>query len=278
MYIEEQVQVPWETLNVSVSDITYGGRVTDIWDKRSISSILRKYFDPRIIGGDNDPDGSNFFFTDDEKYYAPASGDVTAVREYIRQLPIEDRPEVFGLHPNAAINFQQKESKTLISTVVNVDGGGAGGRGGSSGSDQDERVKEIAQKMTERMPESFVVRKAHPESFKVIGDAVVSLGVFLSQELNRFNELLAVMITSLHSLVRAIKGEVVMNAELEVMYNCFVFQMVPPAWTAAGYPCLKPLPSWIEDFFLRLEFMHDWLVQRPRPSYWLSGFSFLRAS
>ena len=44
MYIEEQATVPWQTLNVSVSDITYGGRVTDIWDKRSIASILRKYF------------------------------------------------------------------------------------------------------------------------------------------------------------------------------------------------------------------------------------------
>ena len=43
MYIEEQAEVPWETLNVQVSDIIYGGRVTDIWDKRSISSLLRRY-------------------------------------------------------------------------------------------------------------------------------------------------------------------------------------------------------------------------------------------
>ena len=48
MYVEEQALVPWETLNVSVSDNTYGGRVTDVWDKRSISSILRKYFDPQV--------------------------------------------------------------------------------------------------------------------------------------------------------------------------------------------------------------------------------------
>ena len=38
------------------------------------------------------------------------------------------------------------------------------------------------------------------------------------------------------------QGEVVMSSELEVMYNCFVFQTVPPAWTAAGYPCLKVTP------------------------------------
>jgi dynein heavy chain len=36
LYIEDQEEVPWETLNFQVSEITYGGRVTDSWDKRSI--------------------------------------------------------------------------------------------------------------------------------------------------------------------------------------------------------------------------------------------------
>jgi dynein heavy chain len=79
MYVEEQASVPWETLNVSVADITYGGRVTDTWDKRAISSILRKYFDPLLL-----EDGYNF--TGDGNYYAPPISDidvsgVTRIRE-----------------------------------------------------------------------------------------------------------------------------------------------------------------------------------------------------
>lgn len=35
--------MPWETLNFITADVVYGGRVTDKMDKRSISSILRKY-------------------------------------------------------------------------------------------------------------------------------------------------------------------------------------------------------------------------------------------
>ena len=54
---------------------------------------------------------------------------------------------------------------------------------------------------------------------QVVGDALNSLGVFLSQELQRFNGLIEVMTTSLTSLRRAIKGEVVMSAELEVTNN-----------------------------------------------------------
>jgi len=103
---------------------------------------------------------------------------------------------------------------------------------------------------------------------------VNSLGVFLGQELVRFNGLIEVMKSTLHQLQRAIKGEVVMSGELEAMYNCFVFQKVPAPWESAGYPCLKPLPSWVEDFLRRIQFMGDWLLHGPQNAYWLSGFFF----
>jgi dynein heavy chain len=69
MYIEEQDEVPWETLNVCVAAITYGGRVTDIWDKRTISSILARYFQPDLLNAD-------FLFSDDGIYRVPPEGDI----------------------------------------------------------------------------------------------------------------------------------------------------------------------------------------------------------
>ena len=65
-----------------------------------------------------------------------------------------------------------------------------------------------------------------------------------------------------------------MSSELEGIYNCFVFQKVPPVWEKAGYPCLKPLSSWIEDFMQRIAFMGDWLRNGPPKCYWISGFFF----
>lgn len=197
-----------------------------------------------------------------------------AVREYIAHLPADDRPEVFGLHANAAISFQQKESRSLVSTIVLCAGSGGGGGGGKGGDNSDQKVADQAASIAERMPRVFDLRTAHVNTFKKFGEAVNSLGVFLSQELIRFNGLIEVMATTLVQLQRAIKGEVVMSSELEIMYNCFVFQKVPPAWEEAGYPCLKPLPSWVEDFMMRIEFMGKWLTEGPRVSYWLSGFFF----
>jgi dynein heavy chain len=133
---------------------------------------------------------------------------------------------------------------------------------------------ENAHKIAEKMPKPFDLRHAHPESFKKLGETMNSLGVFLGQELIRFNGLIEVMSSTLHSLQKAIKGEVVMSNELEIMFNCFVFQKVPPTWEEAGYPCLKPLASWVEDFLARIDFMRNWLIHGPCKCYWLSGFFF----
>ena len=58
------------------------------------------------------------------------------------------------------------------------------------------------------MPELYDLRKGHPESFKKFGDGIISLGVFLGQELSRFNDLMVVMAATLKELQKAIKGEV----------------------------------------------------------------------
>jgi len=45
------------------------GRVTDKQDKRSIASIMRKFFDPLVMNDD-------YKFSESGKYYAPAEGNL----------------------------------------------------------------------------------------------------------------------------------------------------------------------------------------------------------
>lgn len=266
MYVEDSEVVPWRTLNVVVAEITYGGRVTDVWDKRAISSLLRRYFVPELLD-------EAFHLTDDENYPVVDGSDVSVLREYIRTLPNEDTPSVFGLHSNAAITLLQKESRSLIASVIACSEGG--GQGGGSGESGDSKVRESVAKLQDRLPRIFDVRSSHPDTFAHDRQgAMSSLGVFLTQEITRFNVLISVIAHSLGELSRAIRGEVVMSAELEEMYACFVFQKVPATWEKVGYPCLKPLNSWIEDFLRRISFLDDWLRLGPRPAYWLPGFFF----
>ncbi|CAE7219408.1 DNAH6 [Symbiodinium sp. KB8] len=249
MYLEEQPTVPYETLNSVVGDITYGGRATDAWDKRTNLSILRKYFTPEIM------EEGYLFAEAAPEYFAPPPGDLASVRAYIDTLPLEDPPEVFGLHPNAVISLQAKVSGDLVETLLSVQPVAASSSGDGQG--PDEVVGEAAAAFTDQLPAKLDRAAAHPAVFAPIADGSMnSMGV------------------SLHELQRALRGEVLLSAELEAMHGSILFQRVPALWEAVAYPSLKPLAGWFGDLCARVEALRVWLTGGPPPAYWISGFFF----
>jgi dynein heavy chain len=271
-YLEDADEVPYDSLNVMVADVSYGGRVTDQMDKITNTCIMRKYFCPPLMEDD-------YKFSESGKYFAPPEGSLEDVRQFCARLPVIDTPDTFGLHPNADVTYQQKLTKETLDTIVTM-AGSSGGGSGSGDADNDGLVADTATATEERLSKvlpkgRFDLRDSHPSTFQKIDDGSVnSRGVFLSQEVLRWNSLEKVVKASLAELKRAIKGLIVMSGPLELMYNCFVFQRVPDLWSSAGYPCLKPLASWIEDHFQRLDVTKRWMEAGPPPSYWLSGFFF----
>ena len=121
------------------------------------------------------------------------------------------------------------------------------------------------------------ISKAHEKTFAQTANGVmISLGVFVGQEIERFNKLLSVIRKNLEDLKEAIQGTVVMSSELEMMFNSFLDGKVPERWLsgALGYPSLKPLASWMQDLHKRIEFMSNWLYNGPPMSFWLPCFFF----
>jgi len=266
MYLNEQPGIPYETLNNVVADITYGGRVTDKWDKRTNISILRRYFCKELLAG-------FYAFSDTGIYYAPDAPELNDVRKYIEGLPLDETPDVFGLHENAAITLQLKETGELMSTLISMQPR-TGGGGGGGGKSNDDIVLELVEDITTKLPVPMSKDDGHPVTFAKEGEGVNSLGVFLEQEIVRFNNLTRIMKSTLAQLKKAVKGLVVMSASLETMYQCFLFQKVPPEWEDAAYPSLKPLGYWLENLYLRLSTSERWLKQGPPSAFWISGFFF----
>jgi dynein heavy chain len=99
----------------------------------------------------------------------------------------------------------------------------------------------------------------------------------LKQECLRVNNLASVMNSTLKEFRRALKGLVVMSAELDELGIEMFNNLVPKQWADKGFLSLKPLSSWINDFNDRQRFLQAWFDGGTPVVFWMSGFFFPQA-
>ena len=183
-------------------------------------------------------------FSPSGKYYAPPHGEYTSYMEYIRSLPIIPHPEVFGLHENADIAKDNQETQNLFDSILltlpRLTGGG--------GKSPQQIIDELAADILSKLPPDFNLEMIMKE-FPVVYQE--SMNTVLRQELIRFNRLTSVVRSTLQNIQKAMKGLVVMSAELEDVFNSMIVGKVPAVWAAKSYPSLKPLGSYVTDLLAR---------------------------
>ena len=151
-------RIKWDALVYITGLITYGGRVTDAWDQRCLSAILRRFFDPVTMA-----DG--YKYSASGTYYAPAANEsLEEYREYAAGLPLLDTPEVFGMHENANIAFKLEESSALLATVVDMQPRAASVRGAKS---SDDVLNELIESILSRLPPKLDPEQGKPDLFDV---------------------------------------------------------------------------------------------------------------
>lgn len=263
MFLDTYEEVPYEVLRVMTASINYGGRITDDKDMRTSDVILMTFFQPSILVDGYEFSPSGIYHTIPSNTKNPKA----TFSDYINTFPINPEPEVFGMHDNANITCAQTETYENFDIIVSLQPRVSSG----SGKSREEIIGDTACNIQSNLPCPFnleSVQMKYPVQYNE------SMNTVLAQEVERFNRLLEVMLSSLDSLQKGLKGLIVMSSELEAMGTSLYDQKVPLLWEAKAYPSLKPLSSWVKNFLERLEFIAAWIENGIPAVFWISGFFF----
>jgi dynein heavy chain len=262
MFLNEYDEIVWEALTYVIGQVNYGGRVTDERDARTVQTILAEIFTKKSL----EPKCA---LSESGRYFVPE--DKSAVEHYtahIKALPHEDHPEVFGLHENADILYSRNETFELFRNILALQPRKAGAGGGQS----DEMLTGLASDILKRLPLDYNLQELS-NSFPMIYEE--SMNIVLIQDCMRYTKLTSSIRISLQNVQKAVKGLIVMSAELEQVCNSLLAGQVPDAWHSRAYPSLKPLGSWVTDLLDRLKFLQDWIdAAKPPTVFWFPGFFF----
>lgn len=266
LFLDTTDEVPYKVLCHMTSVVNYGGRVTDDKDMRTSEVILEAFFNPKILTDDycfsKSGHYKSFKYNEDSPYESYC--------EYIESLPINPDPEVFGMHDNANITCAQGETYANFDIILSLQPRVASG----SGKSREDLIGDSAADIEARIRDLYNVQAIammYPVTYEE------SMNTVLVQELEKFNRLLDTMKKSLFTIQKALKGLVVMSAELDAMGTALYDQKVPEMWENVAYPSLMPLGAWTGDLIARLAFYSDWVDEGIPSIFWISAFFFPQA-
>uniref|UniRef100_A0A182YK77 AAA+ ATPase domain-containing protein n=1 Tax=Anopheles stephensi TaxID=30069 RepID=A0A182YK77_ANOST len=208
--------VSWQTLCYMLGEVMYGGRVTDDFDKRLLTTFTQVWFSEHLLT-------PSFEFY--KGYRVPISRNIQVYVDYINQLPPTDTPEVFGLHPNADITYQINTAKGILDTILSVQPKEGGGGGGET---RESIVFQLASDMLRKLPPQYVAFEVK-ESLTRMG-ALLPMNIFLRQEIDRMQRVINTVYNNLCDLKLAIDGTIVMSQYLRQSLDAMYDARIPERW------------------------------------------------
>lgn len=249
-YIEDRPKVPWEDLRYVFGEIMYGGHITDDWDRVLCMAYLQSYIIPECCDGLQLAPGLTV--------PSPMS-----FQEYMNGLmdseefPTES-PLLYGLHPNAEINYRTTQAEVLFRTINELQP--KKHSGGDSLSPQDV-VQQKIDEIRERLPEQHNLQDL---AERLEDDRTPQQHVFY-QESERMNLLIETLASSLEELDLGLKGALSMTAAMQELFEEIFLDKMPEKWARVSFLTKRALGSWVENFITRNEQLVSWNIDLQTP-------------
>eukprot|EP01064_Diplonema_japonicum_P034643 TRINITY_DN7253_c0_g4_i1.p1 TRINITY_DN7253_c0_g4~~TRINITY_DN7253_c0_g4_i1.p1 ORF type:complete len:4646 (+),score=1368.52 TRINITY_DN7253_c0_g4_i1:87-14024(+) len=261
--VKKGAQVSWITVRYMISEIQYGGRITDTKDRTMFNTICEVCMSDKILA----PEYKFYTFPGGNQGYGiPMFEEYAKHKEYLDGYPEVDPPEVFGLHSNADIIYRTRQSQQTLGTILDIQPRGAGAGGGKS---PDETVIELADDFLKRLPVDWKLDAVRDLMKKI--NATLPLNIFCRQEIERLNVCIKLIRTTLKDLKLAIAGVVVMSPHLQEARDNLYDAKVPPKWVIVSWPSAT-MGLWFEEVLTRQRQLDSWSKEDRPPKFWLTGF------
>lgn len=141
--------IPWGTLRYLIGEAMYGGRVSDGYDRRILTTYLDEYLGDFLF---DTFQPFRFYAGKDALYKIPAPGGRDAYCAEIDGLPLVQTPEVFGLHPNADISYYTAATRSLWRNLVDLQPRIGAAQGGAS---REDVIAGVARDIQSKIPDPF---------------------------------------------------------------------------------------------------------------------------
>jgi len=274
------IPISWKAIQYMVSDVQYGGKITDGLDREQFSCYTQFWIQEQIFA-------PNYCFNQlitDFNYHIPDAQEHPRFMEYINKMPPNDGPAIFGLHPNADLSFRLLESIAMINVLLDTMPKDAGGGGGMS---REDIVKEkIEKELLPMLPVDFIMidvqeKLKNLRGPKGLGESgkfdLIPLNIFLYQELQRFQSVLSIVRRTMVDMIDAIDGSIIMTPEIVDSINMVFDFRVPRKWqydpTGAEISWLTAsLAGWLKGLLDRHFQLNNWIFKERPPSFWMTGF------
>jgi dynein heavy chain len=249
--------VSWPTVRYMLGEVQYGGRVTDDFDKRLLNTYAKSWFGEFMFQA-----SFNFY----KGYNIPVLKTVTDYLNNIDEMPLNDTPEIFGMHPNADITYQSKTAKELLDTILSIQPKDSSGGGGET---RESVVSRQAADMLEKLPPGYIPHEVKSRLQKM--GILAPMNIFLRQEIDRMQRVIVTVRTTLLDLQLAIDGTIIMSENLRATLDAIYDAKVPAMWHKISWDS-STIGFWYTELLERDTQFRTWVFGGRPNVFWMTGF------
>ena len=257
--LEPRRGISWDTICYMLSEIQYGGKITDDFDRRLLKCFCSAWFSESM-------ESTEFVFY--PNYSVPVNcKNLEDYFNFIKDLPQDDPPEVFGLNKNSSISYQINKVNLVLDQIVRIQP--KENTGASKGLTREFVVGKMAEEMLQKLPKDYVQHEVKAAIDKMGG--VQPMNIFLRQEISRIQKILTLVKKTLTNLKLALEGTIVMNDELKETLNNMFDAKVPSKWLRISWNS-STLGFWFTELLERDVQFKKWCFHGRPKVFWMTGF------